>query len=203
MELAKAESLCKDLMRKHGVGHFAFEWMRSGRTFGRCRYLGNGGNGGIILLSRTLVALNNEEHVLDTILHEIAHAKVGPGHAHGPIWKRMARLLGAHPERSFGKDVVAPPRRPYVWASICKSHGVVGRARVRRSLACKRCCRDHNNGRFHPSFLLEWRRLTDTTPAALPPTLHAPGPVGLTPAKKAWITRRARAAALAEAAHKA
>lgn len=40
---------------------------------------------------------NTEEKVIDTILHEVAHALAGPGAGHGPLWKRYARIVGADP----------------------------------------------------------------------------------------------------------
>ena len=30
----------------------------------------------------------------DTVLHEVAHAKVGPGNEHNEIWRKQARELG-------------------------------------------------------------------------------------------------------------
>jgi hypothetical protein len=42
--------------------------------------------------------LNNPpENVLDTLLHEIAHALAGPAARHGPVWKAFAVRIGATP----------------------------------------------------------------------------------------------------------
>ena len=35
--------------------------------------------------------------IRDTVLHEIAHALVGPEARHGPEWKAIAKRLGATP----------------------------------------------------------------------------------------------------------
>ena len=50
-----------------------------------------------IELSRHYVEHSAEEHILDTILHEIAHALVGVEHGHDAIWRAKARQIGATP----------------------------------------------------------------------------------------------------------
>ena len=42
---------------------------------------------------------NGPEEVRDTILHEVAHALVGPGHGHDTVWKATAAQVGARPQR--------------------------------------------------------------------------------------------------------
>lgn len=208
MELALAEQLCKRLMLEHGVSHFGFAWMNGRRTFGYCqfgrlgrqyRHANGAALGGTIMLSRPLVSLNDETHVRDTILHEIAHALVGPHHGHGRVWKAMAARVGARPERCYHDSVARPPHN---WELVCKVHGVVGR-RVRRGRslqACTQCCRARNGGRFHADYLLEWRMAGH----AIEPVTIALEPVSaqrfpLTPIQKAWITRRAKIAAQKDA----
>lgn len=62
------------------------------RALGRCCYSDR-----TIELSRDFaVAHGLDEHVKDTILHEVAHA-LTPGHGHDKVWKRVARRLGATP----------------------------------------------------------------------------------------------------------
>jgi len=52
-----------------------------------------------IELSIHFVLRNGQEEILDTILHEIAHALVGPKHGHGQAWKRKCQEIGARPVR--------------------------------------------------------------------------------------------------------
>lgn len=42
---------------------------------------------------------NSPEEITDTLLHEIAHALVGPGQGHNETWKHMARFIGAKGNR--------------------------------------------------------------------------------------------------------
>ena len=47
-----------------------------------------------ITLSVTYCLKASREEVLDTVLHEIAHAMVGPGHHHDDVWKKAAFKIG-------------------------------------------------------------------------------------------------------------
>lgn len=87
---------------------------RAPRRFGRCVYSTK-----TISLSEVLVELNDEGEVLDTILHEVAHALAGSGHGHGPVWKAWCRITGARPERCFGSNVVQPPARYTLMCEAC------------------------------------------------------------------------------------
>jgi predicted SprT family Zn-dependent metalloprotease len=70
------------LMGPHGWG-FAFNKQRRG--MGLCRYATR-----TIELSIYLVDRNGLEEVRDTILHEIAHALVGPGHGADGLMPRRS-----------------------------------------------------------------------------------------------------------------
>ena len=47
-----------------------------------------------IMLNTHHVDIHPEKEVICTILHEIAHALVGPGYGHGPVWESKAREIG-------------------------------------------------------------------------------------------------------------
>jgi len=63
------------------------------RFLGHCSYEKK-----IITLSIYHLEQHGQLDVLDTILHEIAHALVGPGHDHDELWRAYARLCGARPQ---------------------------------------------------------------------------------------------------------
>ena len=53
-----------------------------------------------ITLSVTYCLKASEAEILDSILHEIAHAIVGPGHGHDAVWKAAAQRIGCTAKRS-------------------------------------------------------------------------------------------------------
>ena len=69
-----------------------------------------------IALNAYYVEHNEEAMVIDTLLHEIAHALVGSCLAHGPEWKAMAMRLGCFPRACSQTDVVM---RPGKWQASC------------------------------------------------------------------------------------
>ena len=62
---------------------------------GICRHIEK-----LITLSVTFCLKASEAEILDTILHEIAHAIVGPEHAHDAVWKAAAQRIGCTAKRS-------------------------------------------------------------------------------------------------------
>lgn len=147
-----------------GIWYFRFDNHR--RRFGSCH-----GGRRVITLSRKLVALNNEDRVRSTVLHEIAHA-LTPGHGHDRVWRRKALELGDNGERCCNvMDTVAVVGR---WMATCQGCGRKSyRYRApkpfsRTVYACTTCCRAHNRGRFASRFVLTY---VDT---ALPPLTPAP-----------------------------
>lgn len=151
MDCRKAEVMALDLMRHHGVGHMAFGWNQQKRSHGLCRY-NQLGVAYKIELSRPVTEVNAEETVLNTILHEIAHALAGPGAHHGWKWKSIAVSIGAAPERC-AESTVRPAGK---YALVCSSCGkrVTMYRRPKRRKACGQCCNKLNYGRFDERFVL-------------------------------------------------
>ena len=90
-----------------------------------------------ITVSRHLAALNSYEEVLDTILHEIAHALAliehGEDCGHDPRWQAIARRIGARPERCFDTTEVVVPSGEYLL--VHRDTGEVFRSYHRRPRA--------------------------------------------------------------------
>ncbi|MDE1977025.1 MAG: SprT-like domain-containing protein, partial [Elusimicrobia bacterium] len=99
-----AASLARQLLDIHGLLDWRFSFDRSRRRFGVCNWSAK-----TIGLSRPLTELNDETHVRDTILHEIAHALAGRQAGHGPKWREAAVLVGASPQRCYDRAVALPP----------------------------------------------------------------------------------------------
>lgn len=117
MDPGAAEATAVFLMNRHGLGEWRFAWDRSAKRFGACHH-----GPRTITLSRDLVSLNSVDEVVETILHEIAHAKVGPAHGHDDVWRAFARSIGCKGDRCYGEDVVQVPGK---WQLICARCGYV------------------------------------------------------------------------------
>lgn len=115
METTTAASLARDLMNQWGLEHFAFQFDRAKRRAGLCKY-----NAKTISLSYFYVQNNSEEDVKDTILHEIAHALIGPKNGHNHVWKQMCLRVGAKPTRCCGKHIEMPEGQ---WKAECRNCG--------------------------------------------------------------------------------
>ena len=64
-----------------------------------------------------------DEKIRDIILHEIAHAVVGPGNGHNHVWKSMARAIGAKPDRVFNADNHNLERPKHRYQATCNACG--------------------------------------------------------------------------------
>lgn len=140
MILHEARSLARSLLKRHGLTDWSFRFDRATRRFGSCRP-----GERAITLSAPLTALNDEGHVRDTLLHEIAHA-LTPGAGHGPAWKAACRRIGAAPVRCYREgsgagSVLAPPRPPAPYHVGCGKCGWwADRRRLpTRTLVCRSC----------------------------------------------------------------
>ena len=151
MDLQQAQQLALELMELHGVTDdgWDFRWSHGKKQLGcaqirkRKRSFGRVEEEKTIKLSRHLVALNDEDEVKDTILHEIAHAIAGIEHGHNEVWKTVCLQIGAKPQRLAGRDVkVVEP--PYVIMCgncdevLAKRHRRIRKERLARSY-CQRC----------------------------------------------------------------
>jgi len=90
MNLAEAQDMCNYYIDMHLRGQgWTMTWNRRRSSFGLCCYATK-----TIELSRPLTSIETQDHVKDTILHEIAHALAGPGTGHGSAWRAHARRIG-------------------------------------------------------------------------------------------------------------
>ena len=89
MDLVKALDLGRKLMNEHNLHDWDICEAHSRKFYGRCCYSEKW-----ILLSRYLIPKCKDEYTKNTIIHEIAHALVGPGHAHDEVWYKKFMEIG-------------------------------------------------------------------------------------------------------------
>ncbi len=103
----------RQLLEKHGLSHWNVSFNNRKRSVGLCYF-----NRKTIELSSPFVDNNDEEEIRETILHEIAHALVGPEHGHDQVWMSKALEIGAKPLRCC-PDANIPGR----WQATCVNCG--------------------------------------------------------------------------------
>jgi predicted SprT family Zn-dependent metalloprotease len=153
MELAKARELAMKKMMEHGLMDWSFRFSYGKRMFGVCNYTKKQ-----IRLSEKLTLLNSEERVLNTILHEIAHAMLPPGARHGYEWKELARSIGCSGERVYKESntVTIQREKPAIAYECINCHKVYMYYKtLRRMHACGECCKRYHNNKFSVAFVLK------------------------------------------------
>ena len=135
MDIEKAKKVMLENMRKHSLYDWDFKFDKAKKRFGSCRHRTK-----TITLSEELVKLNSEEQVLDTILHEIAHALVGIRNRHNNVWKQKAKSIGCNGQKYYSKTVEQPKA---VMIRYCESCGTeykyFSKIKKDRECSCGNC----------------------------------------------------------------
>ena len=96
MHLPDVLDLARALMATHGVEDWELGLGRARRRAGQTDHARHR-----ITLSRHLMGLYDEAEVRETILHEIAHARVGASHGHDAVWRVEAQRIGSTGRREL------------------------------------------------------------------------------------------------------
>jgi len=105
---------------------WVFKWGKRKTSLGTCHYRER-----TITISREFAELNSEAQMVDTVLHEIAHAIVGIGYDHGPVWKQACLLVGCRPVAVVTSNQVVTPT--HKWLIVCEKCGkTLARRHTRR-----------------------------------------------------------------------
>lgn len=91
MDRAAATSMMRGLLNKYGLTDWSVRLNQNADTrfLGLCSYRDK-----CIILSAHHIDIHPTPDVCNTIRHELAHALVGPGHAHDEVWRDKAREVG-------------------------------------------------------------------------------------------------------------
>lgn len=135
MNFTDINTLAIALMRQHGLidqgWHFEFDRAKS--RLGACHH-----GKKKITLSSIISPGQSRARIVNTILHEIAHALVGHKAAHGPMWKAKALEIGCDGERCGEVEAFKPEFRWYAVCDKCDLRVGIHRApnRVRSCFQC-------------------------------------------------------------------
>lgn len=129
-KIERVQETAIDLLQKYGLTGWNFKFDHSTRRAGCCDYRNK-----TISLSMNHAGSGTDEDILDTILHEIAHAIVGRKHHHDKVWKAKAIEIGCTGERTHTLEF-APPR----WSVTCENRCWTHTAQQRNAkLICRTC----------------------------------------------------------------
>ena len=128
--LGMAIDLATKLMDAHGLVGWRIQLDHARRRAGQCDYTNK-----TISLSRLYVRHADIDHIRDTILHEIAHALVGPRHGHDAVWRQKAREIGCTATRCHNLSFARAR-----WVMTCPNGCFsVERHRKKSGLVCASC----------------------------------------------------------------
>lgn len=135
------------LLEEWCLDGWTVEFGSAKKRLGSCNY-----NNKVLRFSRVFIAQATWREIEDVILHEVAHAMVGPGHGHGELWKNTAEMIGLdNPSRTMNVDMVYD--KP--WVGTCPNGHTKSQSRAPlRVLACGKCC----GKKFDAEFIFDWKK---------------------------------------------
>ena len=115
------------LLIKHGLDDWKIKIVNRRTSLGETEHSSK-----TIELSKRFLLICSEKEFRETMLHEIAHALVGPGHGHGPVFIGKCAEIGGMP-RPFSSVTI----RSYVYD--CEKCGATGGHNKVLNAYCKEC----------------------------------------------------------------
>jgi hypothetical protein len=145
--------LCNDLFKKYKLHNWKCTVNKEHNEWsGICRHSYKR-----IELSHYLFRCS-DEYILDTILHEVAHAIVGYEQKHGSTWQRVAREIGCSGEIHGAKI----SEKYLAICGNCGYHHTRSELPFNNKLSCFFCCEKHSNGLYNSKFQLNYKTHTNT-----------------------------------------
>ncbi|SFS03431.1 SprT-like family protein [Agrococcus baldri] len=133
-DLERVRVWAEALIRLHLDDSWAFGFDRAAKRAGLTNFTTRR-----ITVSKHLAARWDDDEVHQTLLHEVAHAMVGPRVGHGPLWRRTAREIGYVGGRTHQGEIAAERAG---WVGACPGgHQHVRFRAPRGRYACTPCTR--------------------------------------------------------------
>lgn len=147
MKIKEAQNMARIIMDWNGLNGWTLEIGRGSRILGTCYHYRK-----LIRISKFYIENNDVKLVMNTLLHEIAHAYLGSGYGHGKEWKTYARSIGCTAQRV--QHNVTIPEGKIKYACPCCGEVTTRYRKTSKKWACKPCCIKHNNSVFSYDFVL-------------------------------------------------
>jgi predicted SprT family Zn-dependent metalloprotease len=134
VDLKQLTETAARLLAEHRLAGWTFGLSDAKRRLGVCKYRKKR-----IEIGEYYARNNPDDAVLDTLLHEVAHALAGPEAGHGPAWQAVAARIGATPRAcDDSPDTVVQPGD---WRTTCpacnRTHHRYKRPRALSGYRCK------------------------------------------------------------------
>lgn len=144
MDSKKLREEAARLFEQHGLLHWKFDLRRqTGYRLGGCNYRKK-----TIVVNGFYAEHNGDEMVIDTLLHEIAHA-LTPGHKHDAVWKAMAVRIGCRPDQHWKKNAVIQLGRYTATCPKCRAvFHKYRRPKYIQGYYCPICGKEHGRLNF-------------------------------------------------------
>ena len=176
MDLKEVSRIARSKMDEHKLHLWTLKFKKSKSFAGQCqKHFWNEKperSYGVITLSSCFMEVFDEKEVMETILHEIAHALTSPVHrSHGKEWRAKALSIGSTGERCVPKSA---PRPEGKYRGVCPN-GHEYPAPVNRltdSRKYRQSCPKCSNG-YNPSYRFDWYEGTTLVHAQPKETLKA------------------------------
>jgi predicted SprT family Zn-dependent metalloprotease len=148
---SQAAASWRRMSAEHGITGWRFQPDNARRRAGNTNYTRR-----TVSLSRHFVARNSLAQVEDTLLHEIAHVLVGPGHGHDRVWQAKHRAIGGDGIRCYDAAEVDMPTP--AWVGVCQTNAAHTWARHRLTQKARngRCPTCYRGGRSPDSGRISW-----------------------------------------------
>ena len=123
-------NMARQKMRKFYLNDWTIQFDNAQRRAGACFF-----DKKVLSFSTKFLRNANNEDIIDTVLHEIAHAIVGPGQGHNLIWKKKAIEIGCSGKIYHDLEFSKPK-----WIKFCSNGCWETKCfRKTKKLICKFC----------------------------------------------------------------
>jgi len=150
MNKFEAEIKSNQLMKQHGLIErgWSFEFDNAKSRYGSCKHISKR-----ITLSQYMLPHMKDEDIVDTILHEIAHALVGRGHGHNNVWRYKALEIGCRGKRCSDK-IIDYSKLQYKYTGTCNNGHTTNRHKFTKNAENCSCAQCSN--KYNPEFKFKW-----------------------------------------------
>ncbi len=143
MKIKKLTQTAKELLQQHDLSRWRCALKsNTGSLIGGCKYSSR-----LIFINRFYAEHNREEYVIDTLLHELAHA-LTPGNGHNKVWKKVALELGCNPKLDWEKITIQPGK----YQAQCPTCELIfhkyRKPKYVRGYYCPKCGKEHGQLSF-------------------------------------------------------